>query len=78
MDDEQILKTMLSIQRYLDTHPESADTLDGVHYSWIGSLESKDVTQTALDLMLERGFVECLRYGRGTVLWRRARRTSPK
>jgi hypothetical protein len=76
MDDRLVLETMRMIQQYLDSRPESADTLDGIHYSWIQSQESKDVTQAALDRLLEAGVVEHLRYGRNTLLWRRARKTA--
>jgi glycine/D-amino acid oxidase-like deaminating enzyme len=76
MDDELILAAMLGIQRYLDSRPESADTLDGIHYSWIASIESKAVTQAALELLQESGVVECRRYGRDTVIWRRVRKTA--
>ena len=73
MDDELILATMLKIQRYLHSNPESADTLDGVHSYWIQSPELKAITQAALERLENTGIVERMAYGRDNVLWRRPR-----
>jgi len=74
MNDDLVIETMRRIQRYLDSRPESADTLEGIHYSWIQSEESLDITLAALEQLLLEGAVEQRRYGRDGVLWRRARR----
>lgn len=73
MNDELILAAMLRIQQYLDDFPECADTLDGIHYCWLQSTESKHITQAALELLLDASIVECRRYGRDTIVWRRTR-----
>lgn len=75
MDEQSILAVAKEIRRYLDSRPESADTVDGIHHFWInwsGLPESRLVTAAALELLLAEGVVECVRYG-NRELWRRRR-----
>jgi hypothetical protein len=61
MNDKQILSRAAAIQRYLISRPESEDTLEGIHHSWIRSRsmeETMDVTQAALDYLTVAGFIE--------------------
>lgn len=61
MNDKLILSRAAAIQRYLDRRPQSADTLEGVHASWIRSRGDEDtieLTQAALDYLKVAGFVE--------------------
>ncbi|WGS52867.1 hypothetical protein LFL96_32355 [Paraburkholderia sp. D15] len=77
MIDDQTRIAALHILRYLLDHPAAADTVEGVHFMWIGpesAYLSLDVTQAALELLLEQGLVACVPIG-SRLLWR-ARRNS--
>jgi hypothetical protein len=65
------------ILRYLDEHPDAADTADGVRAWWLLEQvfkESVGDVQDALDLLVSRGIVT--RFDRPNMPWvyRRARR----
>ncbi|HVK96120.1 MAG TPA: hypothetical protein VM571_15495 [Noviherbaspirillum sp.] len=80
MDEKLVLDVMAEIRDYLAARPDSADTLEGIHQYWLlwpNGQEAPAVTQAALDLLLEAGVVECVRYG-GRVLWRRRREKEHK
>lgn len=73
MNDKQILLRAAAIQRYLLARPESADTLEGIHATWIRSrdpADSMDLTQAALEYLMAAGIVESSAAGTQTV-WRR-------
>ncbi len=74
MVDDSILDTMRKIELYLAAHPDAGDTLEGIHYSWLQSQEAPEITQAALELLQETDVVQCISYGRGTSIWRRAKR----
>jgi hypothetical protein len=68
------------IQRYLIEHPAAADTVEGVHFVWIGpdvACISLDVTQAALDYLFEQGLIACVPIG-SRLLWRAHRVRGPK
>ncbi len=73
MDDSLIAFTENAIREYLRERPESADTLEGVHFWWIrwpGTPESPVVTEVALERLEASGEVERYRIGH-RILWRR-------
>jgi hypothetical protein len=74
MNDKQIVLRAAAIQRYLLARPESADTLESVHTSWIRPRDpddSMDLTQAALEYLEAAGVVESIEAGPRRV-WRRA------
>jgi hypothetical protein len=74
MNDKQILLRAAAIQRYLLVRPESVDTLEGIHGSWIRSRDpndSMDLTQAALEYLVAAGIVESIAAGT-QIVWRRA------
>ncbi|HTH74950.1 MAG TPA: hypothetical protein VL635_11140 [Trinickia sp.] len=75
MNDELIEHVAAYIARYLEHNPAAADTVEGVHAFWIGAQcaqESIDVTQAALEYLLERGAIANVPIG-NRVLWRATR-----
>jgi hypothetical protein len=77
MNDELIERVAAHISRYLERHPAAADTVEGVHAFWIGAQcaqESIDVTQAALEYMLEQGAIVSVPIG-NRVLWRAIRQS---
>ena len=76
MNDELIEHVAAHIARYLERYPAAADTVEGVHAFWIGAQcaqQSIDVTQAALEYLLEHGAIANVPIG-NRVLWRAARR----
>lgn len=73
MNDKQLLLRAAAIQRYLEDHPDSTETLDGIHHFWIRTRgeDSTELTQLALDYLEAAGFVESVTKG-GRQIWRRA------
>lgn len=67
-----------AIQRYLEQHPNAADSADGIHRWWLvapfseGPLES---VEAALDLLEEQGVVGRTVLDSGRVIYSAARRT---
>jgi hypothetical protein len=60
------------IARYLHENRTAADTIEGVHYVWVGTdmmQGSLDLTQAALEYLRERGIVACVPIG-NRLLWR--------
>lgn len=60
------------IARYLLDHPAAADTVEGVHFVWVGpdvAQASLDITQAALELLFEQGLIACVPIG-SRLLWR--------
>ena len=74
MNDELIEHVAAHIARYLERNPAAADTVEGVHAFWIGALQSIDVTQAALEYLLEQGAIVNVPIG-NRVLWRATRRS---
>jgi hypothetical protein len=75
MNDELIRGVAASIARYLEEHCGAADTVEGVHYFWIGAEAahgSIEVTQAALGLLLEEGRIARVPIA-NRVLWRAVR-----
>lgn len=75
MNDELIKRVAAHIARYLQENRAAADTVEGVHYVWVGADVARcslDVTQAALESLLERGAIGCLPIG-NRVLWRAVR-----
>jgi hypothetical protein len=60
-NEESIHVLAERILRYLDAHPQAADTARGIHEWWVVKQvfsESLESVQIALDLLVERGLVE--------------------
>ena len=75
MDDKLILATATAIQNYLDSRPDAADTVEGIHQWWIqwpGIPEPITVTMAALEHLEAIGFLERLQTG-NRQFWRRRR-----
>lgn len=73
MNDKLILSRAAAIQRYLESRPNSADTLEGIHQNWIrsrGDEDTIDVTRAALDYLAVAGFIESRTLGNREI-WRR-------
>ncbi|MFM0016291.1 hypothetical protein PQR46_36735 [Paraburkholderia sediminicola] len=68
----------LHIVRYLLEHPAAADTVEGVHFVWVGAdlaCNPLDSTLAALELLSEQGLVACVPIG-NRLLWRAWRDSS--
>jgi acyl-CoA thioesterase len=79
MNDKQILSRAAAIQRYLLSRPESADTLEDIHQSWIrsrGSDDGMELTRAALDYLKAAGFIESAIVS-DREMWRRAAGDGP-
>jgi hypothetical protein len=77
MNDELIERVAAHIARYLVRNPAAADTVEGVHAFWIGAQcaqESLDVTQAALEYLLEQGAIMNVPVG-NRMLWRAIRQS---
>ena len=64
-----------AINRYLATHPEASETLEGVTRWWLTRQRYTDSlasVQSALDLLERKGEVDKLCLSGGTVLYRKA------
>ncbi len=72
MDEERINFVMSAIRHFIAQHPESADTLEGIHQWWINwhdMEESPIITAAALQRLEEQGFLEQKKIG-SRALWR--------
>ncbi len=61
-----------AILRYLRVRPGAADSLEGIHRWWIDWGEQEepiDCTEQALNLLVERGYMECKTIA-GRKIWR--------
>lgn len=77
MDDvEAVVRTMNQIRKYLNQHPEAADTVAGVR-CWLqtfgGGHEKPEVVQRALDLLVAGGEITCEPLPGGKGYYRRQR-----
>lgn len=74
-----ILSIAIDIRRYLERHPNAADSVEGVTRWWLtreGSVESIDKVQKALDLLVERGLMTKRVQHDGQSIFARARNSS--
>lgn len=72
MDENLIQFAVNSITDYLNAHPESADTVEGIHQWWIewpGIAESISITSIALKQLEQTGQIERRRIGNQEI-WR--------
>ena len=79
MEERLIAFVETAIREFLDKHPNSADTLEGIHRWWIrwpGPAELPVITQIALKHLESAGEVESFKIG-NNILWRRSRALSP-
>jgi len=70
---DEIVYAKESIRRYLETRPNSADTLEGIHQWWINwpSYPPRiEVTLVALEQLQLEGFVESIKIG-NQLIWRK-------
>lgn len=75
MNDALVQHVAALIAQYLQRRPAAADTVEGVHYFWVGAQGEElplDIAQAALDLLLARGEVARVPIG-NRVLWRAPR-----
>lgn len=75
MTDDLTRAVAQHIARYLLEHPAAADTVEGVHFVWVGpdvQHVSIDVTQAALQLLFDEGRIACAPIG-SRLLWRARR-----
>lgn len=71
-DNAQVEAIVESILRYLSVRPHAADTVDGIHQWWVdwGAKEqSPAMTECALQILKERGLMDCVELG-GRHIWR--------
>lgn len=69
---ERIEAICTAIMRYLGIRPQSADTVEGIHRWWIDWHDDEapiDLTDAALQLLLERGEMEQTHIA-GRAIWR--------
>jgi hypothetical protein len=75
MDSQAIELAAAAILNYLQQHPNSADTAEGIHAWWIdwdGCIESPLVTERALEYLEDQHLMERVSIG-NRVLWRKPR-----
>ncbi|HZX31760.1 MAG TPA: hypothetical protein VFF03_10435 [Rhodocyclaceae bacterium] len=75
MDYQAIEQAAAAILNYVQQHPNSADTAEGIHAWWIdweGRIESPLVTEQALEYLERQHLMERVSIG-NRVLWRRPR-----
>jgi hypothetical protein len=59
-----------AIRRYLDTHPEAADSAEGIAAWWLeGSAVRTDLVQAALDTLVREGVMQHDRLLDGTIIY---------
>ena len=76
-EEAHVRDTAEEISRYLEEHPDAADTLNGIQQWWVFQQrldESLDLVSRAIEHLIRRGVVERRRLADGTVLFvRRAK-----
>jgi hypothetical protein len=75
MEHNIITFAVTQIRSYIETRPEAADTVQGIHNWWIQwptIEETIIITQAALENLQQSGEMETISIGNKT-LWRRAR-----
>ncbi len=79
--DQEILDAATDIQEYLDKHPQSADTLEGVTNWWLPRQhweKAMIIVSKALDHLVRIGIVEKLGKKDGRPVYRKRRTASPR
>jgi hypothetical protein len=64
------------IERYLDAHPDAADTVDGVLQFWLPpgfASVARETVERALDALVARGGIVRRTHADGTVIYARQR-----
>jgi hypothetical protein len=64
-----------AIRRYIEAHPNAADSVDGILHWWLTRQHYTDAVrdvQDALDQLVARGLISCQRLSDGRVVYQRA------
>jgi hypothetical protein len=64
------------IQRYLDAHPDAADTVEGVQQWWLSAASvsvSRETVERALEALVAKGEIVRRTHADGTVIYARQR-----
>ena len=75
LDEDAVEEIARQIVRYLDRHPNAADTFDGIHRWWLSRIRFEDAArevQAALDGLIVRGNVIRQELPDGQLLYRNA------
>lgn len=75
-DAAQVNAVAREIERYLDAHPEAADTIDGVMQWWLPATTaavSRAIAERALAVLVEKGEIVSRTLVDGTVIYARRR-----
>lgn len=76
MQDARVDAVAGEIRRYLDAHPDAADTVDGVLQWWLSGAAASVARETvaqALDILVARGEIGRRAHADGTVIYTRQR-----
>jgi hypothetical protein len=79
IDEDKVVNLAGEIQRYLATHPDAADSVDGIRQWWLARMRLEETAmqvQQALDLLVVQGAVVERRMPDGSVLYESARRSA--
>ena len=71
----EITELTREIMQYLDAHPGTADSLEGITQWWLlrqRYLRGLSKVENALDVLTERGEIEKIRHSDGTTVYRKA------
>jgi hypothetical protein len=63
------------VEAYLASHPEGVDSVDGILRWWLPRVRLEETSaelQRALNLLVERGTLDCFEVPGGRVVYRRA------
>lgn len=74
-DSPEIDQTAQMISDYLDSHPEAADTLDGIVNWWLmrqRQAQTRDTVKQALEKLVKQGIVVAVDVGGGKTIYRSA------
>ena len=80
MDAERVGLVADEIVRYLGSHPNAADTLEGIRRWWLAQIrydEARNIVQRALDRLVADGSVLPEATADGGTLYRRGNRARP-
>ncbi|HER45755.1 MAG TPA: hypothetical protein ENO12_02960 [Thermoplasmatales archaeon] len=72
-DDIEIVQVAHDIERYLLSHPQAADTLEGIARWWLQQqrfIDSLDRVYDALEILIERGMVKKITNADGKNIYR--------
>lgn len=71
-DREELMKLAEQIERYLESHPDAADSLEGIANWWLPRqryIESIEQVNEALDILVRNGRVEKTTLSDGHVIY---------